>query len=92
MLSKAQQSGLSLSFLSANIHLGTSPLRAFAQPSNVVASGLNVTLQPYIIKTYASTVRPVRVGVLGLFGPDAALCSASQRGSSPLPASTTPRS
>jgi predicted MPP superfamily phosphohydrolase len=77
MLGKLRQRGLHLNILSSNIHVPHGPLADFVHPQ---ASNANMTIRPYIIKTLAARDRLVRVGIVGLFGPDAALCSTSARG------------
>lgn len=77
MFTKAQRKGLNLNFLSSNINIKSGPLLDFVGRQTPTS---NVTLRPYTVKTFLSSLRPIRVGVLGLLGPDAALCSAGSRG------------
>jgi 5'-nucleotidase len=74
MMSKAEQRGLRLPFVASNMQPMTSPLSEFFGRAS------NVSLQPFVVKTFPSAIRPIRVGILGLFGPDAALCSTGTRG------------
>ena len=91
MFTKAMQRGIKLDVLSANLKATSGPMADFVDNSM-----LNVSVKPYTMKTYYSPVpkqrshhsqpvqshilREVRVAVVGLLGPDGALCSNGIRG------------
>lgn len=89
MLRKMRAKGQHLDIVSSNIRVASGPLAEFVQPhagaqlpgsAMVAPVAANMTIRPYVVKTLAARDRLIRVGILGIFGPDAALCSTSARG------------
>lgn len=73
MLKKAQANPASIPFIASNLMIDpSSPLKKYIGPNSLI--------RPYLIKEFSGPQGKLKVGFLGVLGPDACLVSRSTRG------------